>query len=294
MTKDRPSTRPMSGVPGLASPVVMSSAVAAEGAWCDPTSSKTNTVMPTPSTAAATWAATATHFADRRVPHESEECKGAQPAGDGDPVTDHGVAELGGLAVGMGREDIGGRSDGAGQEGPGEPAASNADGSHEGARQYQVAQPQRQSRPAAIARDSDLTVVALRQLTVPEWLSPQGKPRNRSSAAWTRRRAGTRSYQRRFGPGCAGACLRMNLALRSWARFSPSAAVNSNRARLSGPPPSSRRNKSWSCSTASMNPAVMATEIGWIPRELSYIWSSSGRTRRFVSSSRRPSPVRAS
>ena len=47
MTMARPSTRPMRGAPGFASPVVMRSAVAAEGAWCDPTISSRSTVMPT-------------------------------------------------------------------------------------------------------------------------------------------------------------------------------------------------------------------------------------------------------
>ena len=57
MTMARPTTSPISGAPGLASPVVMSRAVAAEGAWCEPANSKKKTVRPTPSTAAATWPA---------------------------------------------------------------------------------------------------------------------------------------------------------------------------------------------------------------------------------------------
>ena len=54
MTMAKPSTRPMRGAPGFASPVVTSNAVAAEGAWCDPASSNRKTVRPTPIIAAAT------------------------------------------------------------------------------------------------------------------------------------------------------------------------------------------------------------------------------------------------
>ena len=64
MTMARPSTRPMSDVPGLASPVVMRRAVAAAGAWCEPASSKKKTVKPTPSTAAPAWAAEGDPVAD--------------------------------------------------------------------------------------------------------------------------------------------------------------------------------------------------------------------------------------